>query len=103
MTTPLLVYFDTAPTITATIDRGGAPVDLTGCTVYIQIRRVTDRRFLINAPCDIVSAALGQISYNLLVNDLDFVGACKLRFLVIYPDTRRQHTVPALDLTVEDA
>lgn len=104
MTTPLLVNLDTAPTIAGVLtnDLTGDPLDLTTASfVYLQLRRADDRRFLVNALCDIVDAAAGEVEYELQTEDLDFTGDCKLRFLVIWSDARRQHTVPALDVTIE--
>lgn len=102
--TSILIDGDTAPTINGTITdtTTGLAQDLTGCTVYFQLRRASDRRFLINAVCDIVSAAAGTVSYDLSDSDLDFGAAdCVARFLVVYPDATRQHTTPAVEVTVQ--
>lgn len=104
MTTPLLVNTDTAPLITAilTNDAESGPLDLTDASsVRIQVRLASERGFRIDAACAIVDAVAGSVSYQLGENDLDFEGACKVRFLVTWNDTTRQHTVPALDLTIE--
>jgi hypothetical protein len=100
----ILIDGDTAPTINGTITDSttGDPLNLTSCTVYFQLRRASDRRFLINAECDIISASAGTVSYDLTAADLDFGAAdCLARFLVVYPDATRQHTTPALSVTVE--
>lgn len=104
MTVPLLVQTDTAPTLTATLtdDETGAPLNLTTATsVTFQLRRVTDRRFLINAACSIVSAAAGTVEYTLQPTDLDFAGECQARFLVLWNDGTHIHTTPAILITVE--
>jgi hypothetical protein len=104
MTTPVLVYTDTAPLIEAVItnDAASAPLDLTDATsVFIQVRLADDRRMKINGVCTIVDATAGSVSYQLATGDLDFEGACKVRFLVVWNDSRRQHTTPQIDLTVE--
>lgn len=98
----LLVERDTAPTITGVITNNltGQPEDLTGCQVYFQLRLQIDRRFRVDGLCTVTDAAAGAVSYSFDPGDLDFDGACYARFLVVYPDSRRQHTVPPLDVTV---
>jgi hypothetical protein len=100
--TTILVEGDTAPTILATIndDVTGSPVNLTGCTVYFQLRRVADRRFLVNAAADIVTPAAGTVAYNLANDDLDFDAECQAQFLVIFTDLRRQTTAVPIPVTV---
>jgi hypothetical protein len=102
--TSLLVQTDTAPTATAIItnDATGAPLPLAGCQVYFQVRKTTDRRFQIDGLCAITDADAGAVSYDFAPDDLDFAADCYVRFLVIYPDSRRQHTVPQIDLTVQE-
>ena len=104
MATPVLVQTDTQPTLTAVLTRDdtGAVLDLTTATsVYFQLRKVADPRFLIDAPCDITSAATGVVEYTLTGDDLDFNGPCLARFLVNWNDGTRQHTTPAISVTVE--
>jgi len=100
--TAILVSSDTAPTITGIIsDSAGSPVDLTASTVYFQMRLVKDKRWKVNGLCTITDAPAGAVSYDLTADDLDFAGACLARYLVIYSDSRRQHTTPAIEVTVE--
>lgn len=104
MATPILVNSDTAPLLTATLtdDSTSGALDLTDAVaVYLQVRRSDDRRFLINSECTITSAVAGAVEYQLQAGDLDFDGECSVRFLVIWSDGTRQHTVPAIDMTVE--
>jgi hypothetical protein len=103
MATPILISTDTAPTISAVItnDQTAAPLDLSDCLVYFQLRLTNQRRFLINALCDITDATAGEVEYQLAAEDLDFDGECQARFLVIFPDLRKQHTTPAVLVTVE--
>lgn len=104
MTTPVLVQTDTAPLATAIItnDATAAPENLTGCTVYFQVRKTSDRRFQIDGLCTITDATAGAVSYQFAAGDLDFAADCYVRFLVIYGDGRRQHTTPQIDLTVQE-
>lgn len=99
----ILVSADTAPTILGTITHNttGLPVSLAGCTVRFQMRQTSDRRFRIDAECVIEDETTGSVSYDLSADDLDFSGECLARFLVIYPDNRKQHTVPPIEITVE--
>lgn len=102
MATPVLISTDTSPTLTAIITRDDTmtPLDLTGCTVFFQLRLVDDSRFVVNAVCSITNASAGAVSYTLSDADLDFDGACLARFLVIFADLKRQHTTPAIAVTV---
>ena len=99
---PTLIETDTAPTLYGTITEtaSGDPLDLSGSTVYFQMRLSTERRFKINAECTIISPTAGTVSYALDTTDLDFTGDCLARFLVVYGDARRQHTTPAIEVTV---
>ena len=101
--TNILVSLDTAPSILGIITdtTTGDPIDLTGATVYFQLRLATERRFRIDALCTITDAAHGEVRYDLLAGDLDFDGECYGRFLVIYSDLRRQHTIPQLPISIE--
>lgn len=101
--TAILIESDTAPTINGTITEtaAGTPLDLTSCTVFLQVRLADERRFRINAECTIEEPLLGTVSYDLTSTDLDFSGACLARYLVVFGDNRRQHTTPAIEITIE--
>ncbi len=99
---PTLIESDTAPTLYGTLTEtdSGDPLDLSGATVFFQMRLATERRFKINAECTVISPTAGTVSYTLDNSDLDFAGDCLARFLVVYGDARRQHTNPAIEVTV---
>lgn len=97
----ILVSQDTAPTISATLSNSEGVLDLTGCDVFFQMRLVNEKRWKINAECLVEAPTTGVVTYALQPEDLDFAGECQARFLVIYPDDTRQHTVPATSITVE--
>jgi hypothetical protein len=100
--TTLLVEGDTAPLINGTITDAvtGAPINLTDCDVYFQLRLVGDRRYLVNGACTILSPTAGTVSYDLADNDLDFDGVCQAQFLVVFADQTRQTTAVPIDVTV---
>ena len=102
--TSILVSSDTAPTINGTITDTvtGNPVNLANCSIHFQLRLKTDRRFLIDAVATIVSTISGQVSYDLVAADLDFSGDCYARWRVTYSNGRIQHTVPPIEVTVQD-
>jgi hypothetical protein len=104
MTTPVLVETDTAPTLSAVLtnDSTSAPLDLSSAdSVFFQLRLESERRFKVNGECDITDATAGEVEYALGENDLDFVGSCLARFLVVWGDGRRQHTTPAISIEVQ--
>jgi hypothetical protein len=97
-----LVQGDNAPTLRGTItddDTGGA-LDLSGCTVYFQMRKRDDNRYTINALCTITSEDDGTVAYALGNNDLNTPGEYLGQFEVHYPDTRVQTTVSQVPITV---
>lgn len=95
-----LVERDTAPIVSAVISDTNGVLNLTGSTVYFQLRLANEKRFRIDAECDITGPTVGEVEYTIAAGDLDFSGDCLARFLVVYPDGVRQHTVPALSITV---
>jgi hypothetical protein len=101
--TDILVEADTAPLIQATLTdsvTGAAPTGLASATVFFQLRLISDRRYRINAECDILDAAAGLVSYELQPEDLDFDGECQAQFLVVFADQTRQTTAVPIPVTV---
>lgn len=98
----ILIETDTAPTLHGTLTdvTTGDPLDLSGATVFFQMRLKTDRRFRVNAACDIVSAADGTVSYDFADDDLDFEGESQAQFMVVYPGGAHQTTAVPIDITV---
>lgn len=91
----VLVSGDTAPTIYATLhdeDDATQLTDLTGATVHFQMRRLNDRRLMIHAPADIVTAASGEVMYELGSNDLAIPGDYVIEWQVVFPDGKKQTT-----------
>jgi methyl-accepting chemotaxis protein len=103
--TDILVEGDTAPLIQAVLTDTvtGDPVPgLASATVYFQLRLISDRRFRINAECDIIDPAAGTVSYELQPEDLDFDGECQAQFLVVFADQTRQTTAVPIPVTVRN-
>lgn len=97
-----LVQGDTAPILRGTItdDDTGGPLDLTGCTIFFQMKKKDDHRYTINAECDITSANDGLVSYTLATNDLSTAGQYESQFEVHYPDLTEQTTHNITTITV---
>lgn len=70
----------------ALTDENGAVLDVTGCTVNIQMRKKTDNRYTINAACQLDNPSGGLVSYTTGVNDLNNDGDYLLQYEVNYPD-----------------
>lgn len=99
----VLVTGDTAPTISASLfenDDPDALLDLTDCTVYFQMRRATDRRLMINREAEIVTAASGEVAYELAATDLAIPGDYVLEWQVVYPDGKKQTTATLHEVEV---
>lgn len=99
--TTILVETDTAPILYSTISDQEGPLNLSGATVHFLLRRGNERRFRIDGECTIVDAATGRVRYQIQPDDLDFSGECEARFLVVFDDATRQHTVPPIPVTVQ--
>ena len=98
----VLVQGNTRPIINATLHLKGSvdPVNLTNCSVKIQMRRADDKFYAINGACSIVSAVAGTVSYSLGVNDLNTPGDYIVQFEVTYPDNRVQTTSTLIPIKV---
>ncbi len=101
--TDYLVTGDTRPVITGTIharDDESDLEDLTGCTVNFQMRRLRDRRLMVDAEADIVTAVSGSVTYTLDVNDTAIPGDYGIEWQVTYPDGRKQTTADLREITI---
>lgn len=97
MTTPVFIQGDTAPDLTATIrDENDATqkADLTGSSVTFRMRKPDDRKYTVNQPADIVDPANGGVSYSWAVNDLAVPGSYEVTWHIVFPDGKRQTTLP---------
>lgn len=83
------VQGDTGPDIEALLRniRTKQPIDLTGATVMFQMRKPDDRRYQVNAECDIVDDPVdGVVTYSWGPNDLSVSGLYQAQFEVTYPE-----------------
>lgn len=78
---------DTSPPIVAILkDATGTVVDLTGSTIrFIMTNKATLVK-IIDAPCDIVDAVNGRVSYAWVSPDTDVPAAYKAEFEVTWVD-----------------
>lgn len=88
------VQGDTAPAILAQIlkDSDDTPIDLTGATVRIQMRKADDRRFTVNAVATLVTPDEGRVSYDWSTNDLATPGDYLVQWEITYSGGRIQTT-----------
>jgi hypothetical protein len=99
----VLVAGDTGPAITGTIHKRGDVEDvedLTNATVKFQMRRARDRKLMVDADADIVTAASGTVSYLLEANDTAIPGDYIYQWQVTYPDGKKQTTYDPKELTI---
>lgn len=97
-----LVSGDTAPILRGTItnDEASAPLNLTNCSVFFQMRKKDDLRYTVNAACSITNASAGTVSYQLAANDLNTPGEYQGQFEVHYQDTTIQTTHNVVTINV---
>lgn len=98
----VLVQGDTAPILRGSItnDETGGPLNLSGCTVFFQMRKKDDTRYTVNAETDITSAIDGRVAYTLAANDLNTPGEYQAQFEVHYADATVQTTHNLTTITV---
>ena len=99
----VLVAGDTGPAITGTIHKRGDTTDvedLSGASVKFQMRRARDRKLMVDADADIVTAASGTVSYTLEANDTAIAGDYQYQWQVTYPDGKKQTTYDPKELTI---
>lgn len=101
--TDILVVGDTGPVITGSIHKAGDTTqreDLTSCTVRFQMRRLMDRRLMVDQPAEIVTAISGEVRYLLGANDTAIPGDYGIEWQVTYPDGKRQTTATLHEVTI---
>jgi Rib/alpha/Esp surface antigen-like repeat protein len=101
--TDILVVGDTGPVITGTIHAAGDTADLedlTNCSVRFQMRRLTDRRLMVDEPADIVTAISGDVRYVMGPNDTAVPGDYGVQWQVTYPDGKKQTTATMHEVTI---
>lgn len=78
---------DTRPIIDYTLrDQSGAPVDLTGCSVFFIMAKYRNREVLVNKEASIVDSSQGQVSYMFASEDTEQIGIMVAEFKVLFPD-----------------
>jgi hypothetical protein len=97
-----LVQGDTKPSLYATIRHSDAvtPIDLTDCSVTLQMRRVDDKVYTVNSACVIVEARTGRVRYDWATNDLASPGDYIVQFQVEYSDHSVQTTAVPIPVKV---
>jgi Rib/alpha/Esp surface antigen-like repeat protein len=100
----VLVVGDTGPIITGYIYSAGDKTrraDLSGDTsVKFQMRRLADRRLMVDADADIVTAISGEVSYTLGATDTAVPGDYGIEWQVTYPDGKKQTTATLHEVTI---
>lgn len=92
--------YDTGPSLFGTLTVAGQAVDLTGCTVKLQMRLETESRVRVEGDAVVVDADTGSVRYDWAEGDLAMVGDYAVRWLITYPDQTKQHSDPANSITV---
>ena len=97
------VQGDTSPDLTAILhDENDTeiPINLTGATVKMQMRKADDLRFTINAAAEVVDAETGSVRYQWGANDLAVPGEYLVQWEITHAGGRIQTTQPPNTITV---
>lgn len=96
---------DTSPPVTATLTNDDGTVkDLTAATgLRFQMRLAMDRRFLVDAEADVVTAAAGTVKYEWADEDTDTPGEYVSRWRIVWNDGSIEHTEPENTISIEAA
>lgn len=80
------VQGDTGPVLGGTIVLKGTttPVNLTGATVKLQMRKPDDKKYTVDAAATVVSPTLGTVSYAWSPNDLSVDGTYQAQWEVSF-------------------
>jgi hypothetical protein len=90
---PLQIFKgNTSPAISDTIAIDGAPVDLTGATVFFQMREPTTGILEVNNQATITSALNGAVRYDWAAPDVDTAGEYDAWWSVHFPSGAVQDT-----------
>lgn len=76
-----------SPSLTGTITVNGAPFDLSGSTVKLQMRLASGSVLKVDSPATIVNAVAGQVQYNWAALDVDTQGDYAAWWRVTLPNT----------------
>lgn len=86
---------DRARKATDTLKIDGAPIDLTGATVYFLMRNIAAGT-VIRQAATIVSPSLGTVEYQFAAGETDVVGAYQIEWEIVFAGGLTQ-TVPSDD------
>jgi hypothetical protein len=104
MSEDILVVGDTGPIIRGNIRKAADATqleDLTGCLgVRFQMRRLSDRRLMVDEPAEIVTAESGSVRYVLGADDTRIPGDFGIEWQVTYPDGKKQTTATLHEVTI---
>jgi hypothetical protein len=83
--------YDTAPTIQVQLtDSTGAPIDVTGSTVFFVMKAPGAGTTKIKSAGVLVTPASGVVSYSPTGTDLDTAGSYQAEWQLVYPSGKRQ-------------
>lgn len=101
-----VVSGDTAPTVFANLKKrnesGTTSIrTLTDvASVKFQMRKLDDRRYMVDATATVVDAAMGRVSYRWAVGDLTVPGEYQCQWQLTLLDGNVQTTTPTNTITV---
>jgi hypothetical protein len=93
---------DTAPSLAGTITSlAGAPLDLTGCIVRLNMHRVGEARLCLDAVAVVTSTTGGLVRYDWAAHDLDDPGDYQTRWRIFTTSGATvEHSNPVNTITV---
>lgn len=97
-----LVKNDTAPRLSFTLTQDGSPIDLTGSTVRLKLRKYGSTTNLLSRTCTIADAVGGRCYYDWQSGDLANTGAHRAEVEITFADARVQTCKDLLRFDVRD-
>lgn len=99
----LSVVTNTAPTLTITLQRNNAPIDLTGCSVNLYINLGGAVINTGHTPCTVSSPnTSGVVTYALLAADTATPGTATCEARITYSDTTMETVYQTFQLVIRN-
>lgn len=102
MSTIRLVKNDTAPRLSLTLTQDGSPIDLTGATVRLKLRKQGATSNVFSRTCTIADAVAGRCYYDWQSGDLANKGSYRGEIEITFSDGKVQTCEDLLKFLIRD-